>query len=78
VYYYLLQSRRHIHGPILSQPYHSNIKIVPLTLTLTLTPTEMEMETKISNRVDDHSSEVLITKELNQLSFKDRNDYQGK
>jgi hypothetical protein len=38
----------------------------------------MEMETKISNRVDDHSSEVLITKELNQLSFKDRNDYQGK
>jgi hypothetical protein len=27
--------------------------------------------------VDDHG-EVLLTKELNQLSFKDRNDYQGK
>ena len=36
-----------------------------------LTRTETEIEEEIE-------SEVLLTKELNQLSFKDRNDYQGK
>jgi len=39
-----------------------------------LTPTE----TETANNVDEHYSEVLLTKELNQLSFKDRNDYLGK
>jgi hypothetical protein len=38
-----------------------------------LTPTKME--TEIGKETE---SEVLLTKELNQLSFKDRNDYQGK
>jgi hypothetical protein len=28
-------------------------------------------------KADEHG-EVVLTKELNQLSFKDRNDYQGK
>jgi hypothetical protein len=36
-----------------------------------LTPTRM------ANPADEHG-EDLLTKELNQLSFKDRNDYQGK
>jgi hypothetical protein len=31
----------------------------------------------IANPVDEHG-EDLLTKELSQLSFKDRNDYQGK
>jgi hypothetical protein len=35
----------------------------------------MRTETEIEKEIE---SEVLITKELNQLSFKDRNDYQGK
>jgi hypothetical protein len=39
-----------------------------------LTPTK----TKTANNVDEHHIEVLLTKELNQLSFTDRNDYQGK
>jgi hypothetical protein len=37
-----------------------------------MTPTP----TKTTNPVDEHV-DVLLTKELNQLSFKDRNDYQG-
>ena len=42
-----------------------------------LAQTKTETETA-SNVIDEHHSEVLLTKELNQLSFKDRNDYQGK
>jgi hypothetical protein len=33
--------------------------------------------TETTNHVDEHG-EVLLAKELNQLSFKDRNDYHGK
>jgi hypothetical protein len=39
--------------------------------------TTMENPTGTTNPVDEHS-EVLLARELNQLSFKDRNDYQGK
>jgi hypothetical protein len=35
-----------------------------------------ETETETTNNVDEQI-EGLLTKELNQLSFKDRNDYQG-
>ena len=37
-----------------------------------------QTKTETANIVDEHHSEVLLTEELNQLSFKDRNDYQGK
>jgi hypothetical protein len=40
-----------------------------------MTPTENPTGT--TNPVDE-DSELLLTRELNQLSFKDRNDYQGK
>ena len=39
---------------------------------------QTKTETGTANIVDEHHSEVLLTEELNQLSFKDRNDYQGK
>ena len=42
--------------------------------TVTATATEMLL-TKIP--VDEHGKDLLTT-ELNQLSFKDRNDYHGK
>jgi hypothetical protein len=35
-------------------------------------------DTSTTNPVDEQHGEVLLSKELNQLSFKDRNDYQGK
>jgi hypothetical protein len=38
--------------------------------------TSMPTETETTNNVDEQI-EVLLTKELNQLSFKDRNDCQG-
>ena len=44
-------------------------------MKLSLTPTKTEIA---NNVLDEHHSEVLLTEELNQLSFKDRNDYQGK
>jgi hypothetical protein len=39
-------------------------------MTPAATPTE-------TTKPVDENSEVLLAKELNQLSFKDRNDYQG-
>jgi hypothetical protein len=47
--------------------YNSIDKIRIMTPTTTPNPTTV-----------DEQVEVLLTKELNQLSFKDRNDYQGK
>ena len=37
------------------------------------TPTKTETANNVLD--EHHSSEVLLTEELNQLSFKDRNDY---
>jgi hypothetical protein len=63
--------------PILqSQPYHS-IKNKNKNNKVIMTPMLTETETETTNHVDEHG-EVLLTKELNQLSFKDRNDYHGK
>jgi hypothetical protein len=45
-------------------------------MTPTPTETETETETETTNPVDEHG-EVLLTKELYQLSFKDRNDYRA-
>jgi hypothetical protein len=39
--------------------------------------TEIKMKMEATNPEDEHG-EVLLTKELNQLSFKDRNDFGGK
>jgi hypothetical protein len=39
--------------------------------------TQTATETPTKNPVDEHG-EDLLTSELNQLSFKDRNDYHGK
>ena len=41
-----------------------------------MTPTETKTKTKTKKPEDEHG-EVLLAKELNQLSFKDRNDYHG-
>jgi hypothetical protein len=41
------------------------------------TPTETGTGTETTNTVDEHG-EDLLTRELSQLSFKDRNDYHGK
>ena len=39
---------------------------------------QTKTETEPANIVNEHHSEVLLTEELNQLSFKDRSDYHGK
>jgi hypothetical protein len=58
---------------------NNNIIIIIIIMTpSTPTPaTETETETETTTPVSENG-EVLLTKELNQLSFKDRNDNRGK